>query len=134
MSDVEQDSPRPSPLSSGGAPAPAPRLLAPPQPADPDDAAPPADHPSEALPQPEPGTTAPSGGAGGPASAQPPLRVERPGEVVFSAGRLSLRRLYQLEQDVSQLPGAGQASVDIQDDGQVVVHVSPGAEERVRQY
>ena len=48
--------------------------------------------------------------------------------------RLSLQRLFKLEQDVSQLPGAGRASVDILDDGQIVIHVAPGAEERVRQY
>ena len=121
MSDLEQEPPRPSPLSSAPGAAPAPRLLGRPLPTTPG-GEPPASTPRPELP---PGTAAP---------ARTTARADRPGEIVLPRIRLSLQRLYRLEQELSQIPGAGQASIDILDDGQIVVHISPGAEERVRQY
>src|SRR5438105_3726248 len=46
--------------------------------------------------------------------ATSPERYARPGEIYLPAGtRLSLGRLFRLEQDLVKLPGIGQAAVDV---------------------
>ena len=131
MLEPERSEPRPTPLSSWPAIAPAPRLAAPPVP----EPAP--------LTLPPPAPLPPELQAGAapvqPPPAAPPVaarqaRASRPGEIVLAATRMGLGQLFRLEQDLAQLPGVGQPSIDVLDDGQVVISFAPGAEERVRQY
>jgi hypothetical protein len=64
-----------------------------------------------------------------------PTRPRRPGEIVLRGrGGRSLGALYRLEQAVAALPGVGDASVSVAEDGAVVLTVPPHAEGRVRQY
>ena len=64
-----------------------------------------------------------------------PARERRPGEIPLRArARLSLARLFKLEQEIGQLPGVRDPQVKVLDDGQIVVQVTPDVEVRVREF
>lgn len=61
--------------------------------------------------------------------------VHQPGVIPLAPrSRLSLARLFRLEQELSELSGGGGAVVYVEDGGQVLVSVPPAAEERAREY
>ncbi|MBI4491708.1 MAG: hypothetical protein HY690_02830 [Chloroflexi bacterium] len=63
------------------------------------------------------------------------LELQLSGPIVLSArAKLSLPRLFRLEQDVAQVAGAADARLEVLEDGHVVVHVPPQTRTRVREF
>ncbi|MBI4492023.1 MAG: hypothetical protein HY690_04450 [Chloroflexi bacterium] len=80
-----------------------------------------------------------NGASHGPTAGLEPLpRLERqdsPDVIVLPLrARLSLPRLFKLEQDIARLTGLSEVALDILEGGQVVVQVPPQARARVREF
>jgi hypothetical protein len=74
--------------------------------------------------------------AAAPAPAPAPSVYEpAPGDVVLPARvRLSLSRLFKLEEELAQLLGPDNVGVDVLEDGRTVVRVPAELEQRAREY
>jgi hypothetical protein len=74
--------------------------------------------------------------AAGYAAGQPPETWQaKPGDVVLpSRVRLSLSRLFRLEEELAQFLGPENVVVDVLEDGRTVIHVPAELEQRTRDY
>lgn len=82
-------------------------------------------------------TAVASPGASGPepTAVPKPTYQPRPGEILLPRQtRLSFSRLFRLEEDLSHTSGLADASVNVLEDGRVLVRVPPEADSRVRDF
>jgi len=67
----------------------------------------------------------------------PDVPPAKPGEILFpTRAKLSMVRLFKLEQEINQIPGVHDAMIDLTDDGRMALNMdaSPEAEARVREF
>ena len=67
----------------------------------------------------------------------PDAEPAKPGEILFPArAKLSMVRLFKLEQEINQIPGVHDAMIDLKDDGRMALNMeaSPEVEARVREF